>query len=193
MGISSIISAISASSFLEEAFEYARNKTGNGVPGYENQPNAHARNFGHAVNSGGDNIFSFDYGCWCLFAMNSGYVGSGNGEPVDEFDAECKLLHDNYNCMVVEESTCDVYNVVYNRPGGAWTTYWADKLWTGTVTPDEIVSECNSVNSPLCERSACIIESTFLNRYYALATGYYNGDRTNFAIERYHLGGFNAN
>jgi len=184
--ISSIISAISASSFLEDAFEYAKNKTKG------QQPNAHARNFGHAVNNHGDNIFEYDYGCWCLFASNNGYVGSGSGEPVDEFDAECKLLHDNYNCMVVEESTCDVYNVVYNRPGGAWTTYWADKLWAGTVTPAEIVSECNSVNNPLCERSACIIESTFLNKYYALMLRWRDGDTTVLQHSNAHIVGFNT-
>lgn len=184
--ISSIISAISATSFLEEAFEYAKNKTAA-------QPNPHARNFGHAVNDQGDNIFRNDYGCWCLFASNNGYVGSGNGEPVDEMDAECKLLHDNYNCMVVEEASCDVYNVVYNRPGGAWTSYWADKLWNdATLTSDDIVSECNQANNPLCERSACIIESTFLHKYYALATRFYGGDQSVFVRDSYHLLGFNT-
>jgi len=182
--ISSIISVISASSFLEDAFEYAKNKT-------STQPNAHARNFGHAVNNQGSNIFSKDYGCWCLFSSNNGYVGSGNGEAVDEMDAECKLLHDNYNCMVVEEASCDVYNVVYNRPGGAWTTTWADQLWSGTVTPEDIVTECNKVNNPLCERSACIIESTFLNKYYALETRRLAGDGSILRSQNYHENGFN--
>merc|ERR1711990_84568 len=126
-----------------------------------NTASPHARNFGHAVNDQGNNIFSLSYGCWCLFADNAGYVGSGYGEAVDEMDAECKLLHDNYNCLVVEESTCDPYNIVYNRPGGAWTTEWADRLWNdASLTSDDIVSECNDANRPLCGRSACIIEST---------------------------------
>merc|ERR1712061_695360 len=96
--------------------------------------------------------------------------------------------------MVVEEASCDVYNVVYNRPGGAWTTYWADKLWNdASLTPDDIVSECNSANNPLCERSACIIESTFLHKYYALASRWAAGEISLFANSNYHVMGFNVN
>ena len=35
-----------------------------------------------------------------------------------------------------------------------------------SLTPADIVTACNEVNSPLCERSACIIESTHLHVYY---------------------------
>ena len=34
-----------------------------------------------------------------------------------------------------------------------------------SLTPADIVTACNEVNSPLCERSACIIESTFIHVY----------------------------
>lgn len=123
---------------------------------------SHARNFNHAV---GWSI-EINYGCWCNFFDNLGYVGSGVGEPVDVLDAECKSLHDNYACLRVEESTCDPFNVVYNRPGGQWTTTWGDRLESdATLTPADIVTACNDVNRPLCERSACIIESTFLQKY----------------------------
>ena len=126
----------------------------------------HARNFNHAV---GWQIDTYNYGCWCNFLDNNGYVGTGFGEPVDDYDAECKRLHDNYACIRVEESTCDPFNVVYNRPGGQWTTTWYASLRLDTtLTPADIVTACNEVNSPLCERSACIIESTFLHAFLNL-------------------------
>jgi len=135
----------------------------------------HARNFNHAIGSqhNAPNFAAglYNYGCWCNFldsnGYGTGYVGTGSGEPVDDYDAECKRLHDNYACMRVEESTCDPFNVVYNRPGGQWTTTWKDSLETdATLTPADIVTACNEVNRPLCERSACIIESTFLQAFY---------------------------
>ena len=68
---------------------------------------SHARNFNHAV----DNYsWANNYGCWCNFVDNSGYVGTGFGEPVDDLDAECKRLHDNYACLRVEEQS---YNILY--------------------------------------------------------------------------------
>jgi len=59
---------------------------------------------------------SGDYGCWCYFASNNGYVGSGFGQPVDNYDRACKTLHDNYACMALDDSTCDPYTVAYNVP-----------------------------------------------------------------------------
>ena len=43
------------------------------------------------------------------------------------------------------------------------TTSWATTLnFDEVLTPADIVAACTEVNGPLCERSACIIESTFL-------------------------------
>ena len=59
-----------------------------------------------------------DYGCWCYFASNNGYVGNGFGQPVDTYDRACKTLHDNYACMQIDDSTCDPFTVSYNVPSG---------------------------------------------------------------------------
>lgn len=137
--------------------------------------NPHARNFGLAGPVGGYTDLFADYGCWCRMGTNAGYVGYGKGETQDEFDAECKLLHDNYACLEVEESTCDPFNIAYDRPGPIGNpSYWLTELQRTDLTAAEIETECVAANggtfAPLCDRNACIIESTFLNKFFQLFT-----------------------
>lgn len=135
------------------------------------------RNFGLAAPVGDyDELYS-DYGCWCRMGSSgtSGYVGYGRGETQDAFDAECKLLHDNYACLEVEESSCDPFNIVYDRPGPVGNpTWWLSELMRADLTSDEIETECINANggthAPLCDRNACIIESTFLHKFFQLYT-----------------------
>lgn len=155
------------------------------------QPNPHARNFGHAVQINSESkwdTLKADYGCWCQFGDpdNLMYVGTGKGEPKDAFDAECKLLHDNYACLVVEESSCDPYRVIYSRPGGDWTSSWLATLMDPLTTADTIEQRCNEANAPLCERSACIIESTFLQKWWQLY------DSNDINVAQYGQGNFDA-
>ena len=73
---------------------------------------------------------------------------------------------------------------IYNFNYAALTPLLAHCAWVQslyfdeTLTPADIVNACNEVNIPLCERSACIIESTFLHVYYQkiIATGYFLTD-----------------
>jgi hypothetical protein len=173
MTLSGQTSAISE--FLSEALMNATNPA--------NSQGGHARNFNHAIGFG---ITHYNYGCWCNFLDGNGYVGTGQGEPVDDYDGLCKRLHDNYACLRVEESTCDPFNVVYMRPGGQWTVTWLNSLKTDTsLTPADIVTACNSVNAPLCERSACIIESKFLHKFYQDII-----NPSNFENDHIHANGF---
>lgn len=48
------------------------------------------------------------YGCWCYFDNE---VGNGKGEPVDLIDAECKTLHNGYECIVADTEAGDDRNV----------------------------------------------------------------------------------
>lgn len=55
------------------------------------------------------------YGCWCHFEEHT--IG-GRGEPVDFVDAECKSLHNSYDCMLKDaadrgNSTCKPWEVNY--------------------------------------------------------------------------------
>ena len=92
-----------------------------------------------------------DYGCWCYFLSNGGKVGVGLGQPVDETDLHCKILHDNYHCMTFDDSTCDPWNAVYNVP-----PTWGGTLASLTTTDDDIRATCTSLNSDSCAQNACI-------------------------------------
>ena len=39
------------------------------------------------------------YGCWCNFDKSGHLSGSGRGYPVDKWDANCKTLKNNYDCI----------------------------------------------------------------------------------------------
>merc|ERR1739848_671178 len=98
-----------------------------------------------------------DYGCWCYFASNNGYVGNGFGQPVDNYDRACKTLHDNYACMAIDDSTCDPFTVSYNVPSN-----WISSIPSTT----DFASSCNAENpGDSCAANACIAESAFVKTY----------------------------
>ena len=39
------------------------------------------------------------YGCWCYFEDDH---GNGRGKPINEIDAQCKILHDGYACAIMD-------------------------------------------------------------------------------------------
>ena len=100
-----------------------------------------------------------DYGCWCFFQSNNGYVGNGFGAPVDDMDELCKKLHDQYSCIQTEDSTCDPWNVFYNVPN-------FNAGFNG-VSEADIQNECAAFNQHSnCARDACIVESSFFKIYF---------------------------
>jgi len=102
---------------------------------------------------------SGDYGCWCYFGSNNGYVGNGYGGALDNYDRACKTLHDNYACMQVDDATCDPFTVSYIVPT-SWIIQLGDPLMTDFSTG------CNAENpNDACAASACIAESAFVNSY----------------------------
>ena len=42
------------------------------------------------------------YGCWCNFDGDGHNSVQGRGKPVDEWDANCKVLRDNYECIMMD-------------------------------------------------------------------------------------------
>jgi hypothetical protein len=165
--ISTSIATLASASQLADMMAELVNST--------NSEKSHARNFGFSGPVGNYAELYADYGCWCRMGANNGYVGHGAGETQDAFDAECKLLHDNYACLEVEESTCDPFNIQYDRPGNqnlGNPSYWINELMRADLTASEIETECITANggtfAPLCDRNACIIESTFLHKFFQL-------------------------
>ena len=57
------------------------------------------------------------YGCWCHFKDHT--IGS-RGEPRDLVDAECKALHNGYDCMLRDSKenngteSCKPWEIDYN-------------------------------------------------------------------------------
>merc|ERR1712035_308095 len=39
------------------------------------------------------------YGCWCYFDSDH---GKGKSQPVDDVDAICKMLHEGYECAILD-------------------------------------------------------------------------------------------
>ena len=56
------------------------------------------------------------YGCWCYFG--SGGYGKGKSQPVDGLDSLCRMLHQGYECAMIDsenggDSACEAYDLVY--------------------------------------------------------------------------------
>jgi len=100
---------------------------------------------------------SGDYGCWCYFASNNGYVGNGYGGALDNYDRACKTLHDNYACMELDDATCDPFTVSYNVPAA----------WIGSIpTMVDFEPSCTAENpGNVCGANACVAESAFVKSY----------------------------
>merc|ERR1739848_769152 len=113
-----------------------------------------------------------DYGCWCHFASNNGYVGNGFGAPVDAMDGLCKNLHDQYACIEVEDPACDPWTGAFTF----FSHFTANDI--DSKTDAEIESACNAFNGGHCQRWACIVETSFFRDYLSgvylsVQTGFY--------------------
>jgi len=71
------------------------------------------------------NVVEFNgYGCWCYFESGDETtrtgIGYGKGEPVNEYDAACKIMHGGYECVVADRAAvnddCEPWTVVFNQP-----------------------------------------------------------------------------
>jgi len=89
-----------------------------------------------------------NYGCWCYFDDNH---GKGKSQPINDVDAFCKLLHEGYDCAIIdgdmENEPCTPWEVDYN---------------SAPTTSGDIIAECESRNDNSCSTRACIVESVFI-------------------------------
>ena len=105
-----------------------------------------------------------DYGCWCYFEANH---GAGKGKPSDALDALCKKLHDGYECIIHDQNAnstpCTPWEIPYTSAFGGGIP--------GGLTKDQIISVCNIQNggSTSCAAQSCIVESFFIQEYFAYA------------------------
>merc|ERR1711981_97257 len=98
------------------------------------------------------------YGCWCYFEENH---GKGKSQAVNDVDSFCKLLHEGYDCAMMDADeageTCIPWEVDYN---------------TGTSNLDTLVETCTEKNlgqaEEACATRACIVEQYFITNIFQL-------------------------
>jgi len=91
------------------------------------------------------------YGCWC----RGPHWEHGKGQAVDGFDDLCRKQHHNYDCLQMDDETCD----------GITTRYDVD-LW---MVDREVFVEC--INDPVtesCKAKTCMIDVQIVKEFVAL-------------------------
>lgn len=114
-----------------------------------------------------------EYGCWCYFQDDH---SKGHSAPVDGIDQLCKVLHDGYQCAIMDAAdlghpNCVPWDVVYNSAVGSGLSIG--------MTIDTIRTECDSQNPTVgCANWACKVEGYFIQQLvlYFVSGGSINHD-----------------
>jgi len=118
------------------------------------------------------------YGCWCYFYEKH---GRGRGAPVDELDGFCKILHEGYECAMIDsveagDDDCVPWEVPYIAAVGG--------------TEDQIREGCiNNNPNNTCAQNACSVEGYFVENLVALAL---SGNAADYDSFGHTQGGFDA-
>lgn len=103
------------------------------------------------------------YGCWCYFENDH---GKGRGQPQNDMDAICKVLHDGYECILqdadaVGEAGCIPWAIPYNSATGLGQI-------PGSETAEEALrSACVQANmGDNCQARACAVENYFVVKVF---------------------------
>ena len=92
-----------------------------------------------------------NYGCWCHFGEQF-----GKGLPVDQYDKECKILQEGYECLKLDNDACDIWNIEYNSVTNGVSKFNGDEN-------ENIKNACLTANNNnYCESRLCMIEGRFL-------------------------------
>merc|ERR1711981_887013 len=106
------------------------------------------------------------YGCWCYFQEDH---GKGRGPPANEVDAQCKMLHDGYECIILDaldegDDDCVPWDEKYNSGTGL-----------GLVATDPennnngraLRKSCQRSNrNSKCAQRTCIVEGFFVMQIF---------------------------
>jgi len=98
------------------------------------------------------------YGCWCYFEEN---FTKGKGQPQDPIDELCKVLHDGYECAIMDGE----------EDGYACAEPWLSDYSTSTVPASELQSDCKTRNQDPCAAHTCIVEGYFIRSIVSLFIG----------------------
>ena len=80
-----------------------------------------------------------NYGCWCYFQDK---VGLGKGKPVDDLDKICRVLHEGYECIILDQDEidepCVPWEVTYNSAFGQGMA----GLMGNQISKESLADEC---------------------------------------------------
>jgi len=96
------------------------------------------------------------YGCWCYFADDH---GKGHGVAQNRMDEICKILHDGYECAILDGTD-------ENESCEPWTVDYTGSTTLGTSSQD-VEIECEAKNTNNCAIRACVIENNFILSVFA--------------------------
>lgn len=100
-----------------------------------------------------------NYGCWC--DIGNDLRRGSNGDPVNELDTACRDLHHNYNCITIEDPTCNPRTL--NAAAGEYS------LPISALSPLVTVeAQCAGYNiGDSCAYNTCVAEAYFLRQTVA--------------------------
>lgn len=101
--------------------------------------------------------YFMSYGCWCTFEdQKYNHKKKTRGQPMDEWDQNCKELKMGYECAMVDAASRGESCV-------PWTTEYPI---AGAGMSERIISRyCEIVSDgDLCKEATCIVETYFINR-----------------------------
>ena len=96
------------------------------------------------------------YGCWCYFEDSH---GQGKGVPRDQIDENCKILHDGYDCVLLDHQNCVPWDVSYV----SLSTIELFTLALQDTSSDAIMNDCEIQNAG----NACAIDSCKVEQFFA--------------------------
>lgn len=100
------------------------------------------------------------YGCWCYFEEER-----GKGQPVDDYDSQCKVLQDGYECLRLDAEK-------ENKPCDIWTTDYISAVGFGGISSmnlETLSAECDSSNGvDTCQSRLCRVEGWFVQNIILL-------------------------
>jgi hypothetical protein len=112
------------------------------------------------------------YGCWCYFENDHGL---GRGQPQNEVDAQCKILHDGYSCILMdaeeEGENCVPWEVDYTEPTGlGWWSKTGDDEGMKMALQKECAKKNKRGKDSWCAQRSCMVEGYFSINLFGLLT-----------------------
>jgi len=102
----------------------------------------------------------WEYGCWCYFQDDH---GRGRGQPQNEMDSICQVLHHGYTCIIMDAITegidCDPFTHGY-------TTIQV----LGNSNQELEVDFTTANNGDVCATRTCLVEAQFILNFIHIGT-----------------------